>query len=93
MVKLVSPKLEQKLLRTICDSKKYGSYVLASIDSDYFYYGPCQKAYNRITKILQKKNYIVSWDELLEDPVLEQRDREILSEVKKNLKLKVILKN
>lgn len=83
MVKLVSPKLEQKLLRTICDSKKYGSYVLASIDSDYFYYGPCQKAYNRITKILQKKNYIVSWDELLEDPVLEQRDREILSEVKK----------
>lgn len=81
-MKLVSAKLEQKAIRALCESK-VNNYLLASLNEDHFYYSPCKKAFKRLNRVLRDKNYIMDWDELLEDPVLESTDREILSEVKK----------
>lgn len=79
-MKLFSTNLEIKTLKTICKSKDLGGYLLASVNEDFFNHPVCKAAYNRIKKILTKKNYIMDWDELLSDPTIDETARETLEE-------------
>lgn len=80
-MKLVNPSLELKAIYSICNSNKVKDYLVASLSDTHFYHSPANAAFNRIKTILQERGDIMSWDELCNDPSLEEKYRKILKNV------------
>lgn len=59
------------------------SFLLASVDESFFHYEPCKAAFNRLITVSKKRSKIISFDDLLEDPALNEEYRDILREYKK----------
>ena len=80
MPKYSSPKLELRILRTICaaNNHKISSRFLA-LDSSFFSYDPVVHALERIQTNLRRSGSIPSLDSLAEDPILSDGDRLILT--------------
>jgi len=93
-MKLFSQALEIRAIKTIAvstnhssdivtdlktDSKHYiSSLVMSSVDDTYFQYPPCKAAYKRLKTIAVKKSKIIDFEDLVEDPALEEEFRDIL---------------
>ena len=83
MAKMYSQKSEIRCIKTLTtpdipENKRMR--ILSSItSSDYFNYPPCKAAHGRIMTIVKKKSEIITFSELIEDPVLEKDFREILT--------------
>lgn len=59
------------------------SRLLASLDPSFFQYAPAAAAFARITKVAEKRSRILSYDDLLEDPSIDEEFRDLLREEKK----------
>lgn len=59
------------------------SLILASVDESFFQYAPTKAAYKRLTQVAQKRSRILSYDQLVEDPSLDEEFRDILKEDKR----------
>lgn len=94
-MKLYSQSLELKAIRSMAvahgDGSKVdinkstlvSSFLLASVDESFFHYEPCKAAFNRLITVSKKRSKIISFDDLLEDPALNEEYRDILREYKK----------
>jgi len=79
-MKLVSPNTELKVIRTICSGDdKWANMTFARVDESYFYYDPCQEAYNRINSVVRATGEIPSYSELCNDPAISEESRAILT--------------
>lgn len=56
------------------------AYLLANLEESHFHYEPCKAAFKRIRTIAQKRSTILSYDDLVEDPALDEEFRDILRE-------------
>lgn len=56
------------------------SYLLSNLSDAHFHYEPCKAAFKRIQTIAQKRSTILSYDDLIEDPALDEEFRDILRE-------------
>lgn len=56
--------------------------MLSSLDESYFHYEPARAAYRRIITISKKRGKLIGYEDLLEDPSLDQEFRDILREAK-----------
>jgi len=79
-MKLYSVKLEVQALKTLCDytDETEKARLLAKLNAEHFYGDACQKAFNRITKLVRQSSEIPSWNELLVDPLLDELSKEEL---------------
>jgi hypothetical protein len=59
------------------------SAILSSVDESFFHYEPCKAAYKRIRKVAETRSRILGYDDLLEDPTLDEEFRDVLREDKK----------
>ena len=59
------------------------STLLSSINESFFHYEPCKAAYSRIMRVAEKRSRILGYEDLLEDPALDEEFRDILREEKK----------
>lgn len=94
-MKLFSQNLELKALRTLAaggsfepgeeiktSSKRQeiGSLLFSRLDESFFHTEPCRAAYKRLLIVADKRAKILSYDELCEDPALDEDFREVLRE-------------
>ena len=56
------------------------SYLLANLDEAHFHYEPTKSAFKRLLTIAKKRSTILSYDDLMEDPALDEEFRDILRE-------------
>lgn len=94
-MKLYSQQLELKAIKSMAVAHGDGSkidinksslasaFLLASMDESFFHYPPCKAAFNRIVTVSKKRSKIISYDDLIEDPALNEEYRDILREFKK----------
>lgn len=68
---------------TTDSSSMLSSHVLAQIDESFFHFEPSKAAFKRVLKIAEKRSRILSYEDLIEDPALEEEYRDILKENKK----------
>lgn len=59
------------------------SRLLANLDPSFFHYAPAAAAYQRLIKVAEKRSRILSYDDLLEDPSIDEEFRDLLREEKK----------
>jgi hypothetical protein len=64
-----------------------GAYLLASLDESFFHYEPCKVAFARIMVILKKRSQVMSYDDLCEDPSINEEYREVLKQYTKKASL------
>jgi replicative DNA helicase len=79
-MKLVSPLLELRVIRTICSTKsqKESSKLFASIGEDCFHTKAGKETYARIFTLMRERGELVGWGELKVDPVISENVREKL---------------
>lgn len=94
-MKLFSTSLELKAIKSMAVSHGDGSkvdvnkatlvssFLMASMDESFFHYEPCKAAFNRLITVSRKRSKIISFDDLIEDPALNEEYRDILREFKK----------
>lgn len=94
-MKLYSQSLELRAIKSMAVASGEGSnlqvnsathvssFLLASVDDTFFHYEPCKAAYNRLITVSKKRSKVISYDDLLEDPALNEEYRDILREYKK----------
>lgn len=94
-MKLFSQSLELKAIKSMAVSHGDGSKVevnerslvssmlLASVDESFFHHAPCKAAFNRIVTVSKKRSKIPTFDDLVEDPALNEEYRDVLREYKK----------
>jgi len=91
--RLYSPKLELLALRyalkpsTDKDEKNARLKVLGKLREDMFGYDPARVAFLRLSAILQNSSSPVSYDQLCEDPILEEKVRDILLKARARIKV------
>ncbi len=56
--------------------------ILGRINEECFHYPPAKNAYMRIQKLLKKKFEIIDYDDLVEDPVLDEDHRDVIRDAK-----------
>jgi hypothetical protein len=94
---LYSQETEIRCIKTLTNSKipeAVRSTLLGKLDKSHFRFPPCSASFNRISVIAKKRTELIDYDDLLEDPALEEDFRDVLrdSDVKscgnkKSLKL------
>jgi replicative DNA helicase len=79
-MKLYSEAHEIAAIGTICSAKTESikSILLTSLKEDWFHYEPTRAAFLRLTTVLKKRQFVLSWSELVEDLALEEEYRDIL---------------
>lgn len=82
-MKIVSVSQEKLALKTLCAGNKASEHLLGRLTIDHFGYDPCINAYRRISNIIANKGRVPSWNEVLEDPVLDSDERSSLAQFKK----------
>lgn len=65
------------------DATSVSAFLMASLDESYFHFEPTKAAYKRLQVVAQKRSRILSYDELLEDPALNEEYRDVLREYTK----------
>lgn len=53
---------------------------MGRLSKEFFYWPPCEAAFNRIDKIVRKKFNLVDFDDLMEDPALQEDFRDQLKD-------------
>lgn len=61
-------------------ASKISSIIMSGVNDLHFHYEPCKAAYKRIVSIAKRKARILSYNDLIEDPALEEEYRDILAE-------------
>ncbi len=56
------------------------AFLLSNLTEDHFHYEPCKAAFKRLTTMAQKRSRILTYDDLLDDPALDEEFRDILRE-------------
>lgn len=82
-MQLYSRDAEIKCIATLTNPKVAEAKRLSfmgRLSSEFFHWPPCEAAYNRIDKIVKKKFNLVDFDDLMEDPALEEDFRDQLKE-------------
>lgn len=78
-MKLISPALEKKAIRSICSSPKLvAGRILASLNEEYFHYDPIREAFKRISRIAKRTGEVPSYSELTTDTSLSEESRKAL---------------
>src|SRR5271154_3167808 len=77
-MKLVSPQLELRVIRTICSTKsqKESAKLFASINAECFHTKAGKETYSRISTLMRERGEQVGWGELKVDPVVSENVRE-----------------
>lgn len=86
-MQLYSRDAEIKCIRTLTNPKVAEPKRLAlmgRLSKEFFHYPPCISAYNRIDKIVKKKFSLIDFDDLMEDPAIEEDFRDQLKEADVN---------
>ena len=78
---LYNAKAESRCLSTLTSplvSERLRYYLFAKLSPEYFHHPACLSAFNRLLSLTKKYGALVTWDELLADPVLEEDFRTML---------------
>ena len=77
-MKLVSPQLELRIIRTITNtrSQRDAAKLFASIQADCFFTKAGKETYTRIFTLMKERGELVGWGELKVDPVISENVRE-----------------
>jgi len=79
-MKLLNQSLEIRALRTICGrDKQLSARMFSQLDENHFYYLPTKEAFKRVKNLLKGSSEIVSFENLVTDPILSESTRDILS--------------
>jgi hypothetical protein len=82
-MQLYSRDAEIKCIATLTNPEVSEAKRLAfmgRLSKEFFHYPPCEAAFNRIDKIVRKKFNLVDFDDLMEDPALEEDFRDQLKD-------------
>jgi replicative DNA helicase len=83
-MKLFNTSLEKLAIRTITAGTPASSYLLSAIKNADYFNRPITKAcFDRIKRLVKKEGTILSWDELLRDPVIGEKYLKELNDYKK----------
>lgn len=80
-MQLYSQDMELRCIVTLANSKipeRTRSTLLGKLSRDFFHYPPCAAAFNRLDILAKKRFELVDFEDLLEDPALQEDFREIL---------------
>lgn len=82
MRKLLSQRVELKVLRTLClnPDSRAAQFLLSKIANEHFATGVGRASYQRIQRYLKKDSSPPDWDELVTDPGLDQSVRDVLAD-------------
>ncbi|SRR6266481_1834205 len=83
-MKLLSPKIELKILKTLLINKnpQVSALLLSTLSKDDFYYPPTQVAFERTLLLTKKKSRPPTWDEIVHDPTIDEDNRLVLQKFK-----------
>ncbi len=83
-MKLVSPQLELRVVRTLASTKsqKEAAKLFAQVNEDCFYTRAARDCYNRIYTVLRQRGTLMTWGELYSDPVISENVRNKLKKFK-----------
>jgi len=94
-MKLYSQSLELRAIRsiavsngenstlTVTEATSISSIILASVDDSFFHYEPCKAAFKRLMLISKRRSKLMAFEDLVEDPALNEEYRDILREYTK----------
>lgn len=78
MAQLFSTRLEKKAIKLACSGTKAGDWLFAKLSPELFTSKSTKLAYKRIVSYSNKSGNVISWDDLCEDPVLDEDIRKSL---------------
>lgn len=81
--KLFSPRAEIRLLKTLTNeslSDKQRSMLLGKTDVSLFHTPAVKKAYTRLRKLVEMKQRVPVWDDLVDDPTFDAKVRDFLED-------------
>ena len=67
---------------SVSDSLSISTFLLASTDESFFHYAPSKAAFARLQTISEKRSKIISYEDLIEDPALNEEYRDVLQAAK-----------
>lgn len=68
---------------TMTDATSISSLLLSSVDESFFHYEPAKAAYKRLMSVAQRRSKIISFEDLIEDPAINEEFRDVLGQYKK----------
>jgi len=75
MPKLFSTNLEKKALKLCCEDTKAGTLFFSKMDESFFAREVTQKAFKHLRKVIRKTGEVPSYNDLIEDPALDDTIR------------------
>ncbi len=75
MPRLFSTNLEKKAIKFVCSDNKHAKKFLATIDESFFQRNVTKTAFKRIKKVMKSKGEVPSYNDLVEDPGLDESVR------------------
>ena len=84
-MKLLSVSLEKLAIRTILAGSRneVATRLLGTLSLEHFRYPPATEAFSRVKGVLATDGQLPSWVELINDPALDQKNRDIWSDYSK----------
>jgi len=82
MAQLYSTRTEKKALKLICSETKASDWLFGKLDDAFFASKETRTAFKRIKLFARKRGEIMTWDDLCEDPALEEDIRSGLKNFK-----------
>ena len=82
-MQLFTQEMELRCILTIVDPEipeAIRSSLLGKLETDFFHYPPAKAAYIRLANIAKKRAEIIEYDDLVEDPSIDEDFRDILKE-------------
>lgn len=77
-MRLLSPGLELSAIKTICSNTNESSRLFSSLSIEDFKYNPTKEAFQRLSSIAKLRGHILSWDDIINDPILNEDSRKLL---------------
>ena len=82
-MKLHSPNLELRAIKTICAGGKASNQILGALSTEMLNTSAASTAYRRMIALTRKGGELPSWSTLCEDPIISESDRKTLRNFKK----------
>ena len=82
-MKAFSVAAEKKAIRSLLSKGKGSEFLFANLKEDYFHTDVCLSAYKRVSSIMMNRGKPPSWDDIIEDPTLDEDHRTELRAYKK----------
>lgn len=82
-MQLYSQETELRCILTLVDSEvpdKIRNALVSKLDKDFFHFPPAKAAYERILSIAKLRAELIEYEDLVEDPALDEDFRDILKE-------------